>query len=374
MLESSTTLTDQAEPNAEQPPVDTRPGAVPVSPAVSAPKSDSPTNPAKPSPPAPSGKATPKERAPLPSPELGVQTGVSNSGKSKTGKWVFLVLGIVLVAGSGLYIQNNSGREPDPCEQALNKAASFMTGGDAASARNQTMMAMAACNGEAQTKARHMLAVADKAIAARAACERSVRQIGSMIVDRRLTSARNAIDQLGSTCVDGAVGSDLRGQINVGLASAASADAEARNFLAMGDLKSAREALDKVVASNREFSGLTALRQELQTALRTQERPPQPTVVSSSPSVSQSVPPVTKPHHVAPLPPVSPPAVNVQSEMAQGFLRDAEAALRQMKFDTAKTYVESALRVDPKNSQANVLSRRIRERELQYLNEETSIK
>ena len=60
--------------------------------------------------------------------------------------------------------------------------------------------------------------------------------------------------------------------------------------------------------------------------------------------------------------------------MAQGFLRDAEAALRQMKFDTAKTYVESALRVDPKNSQANVLSRRIRERELQYLNEETSIK
>lgn len=60
--------------------------------------------------------------------------------------------------------------------------------------------------------------------------------------------------------------------------------------------------------------------------------------------------------------------------MAKTFLLDAETAMNQFKFDAAKTFVESARRIDPNNPQAAKLSSRIKERELQYLNEETSIK
>ena len=64
----------------------------------------------------------------------------------------------------------------------------------------------------------------------------------------------------------------------------------------------------------------------------------------------------------------------MRNEMAQSFLRDAERAMADGRFDAAKTYVESARRIDPGNSQAATLARRIKERELQYLKEETSIK
>jgi hypothetical protein len=63
----------------------------------------------------------------------------------------------------------------------------------------------------------------------------------------------------------------------------------------------------------------------------------------------------------------------MRSEMAQSFLRDAERSLLEGKFDAAKTYLESARRVDPGNARIDNLSRRIRERERQVLQTETTI-
>ena len=63
----------------------------------------------------------------------------------------------------------------------------------------------------------------------------------------------------------------------------------------------------------------------------------------------------------------------MRSEMAQAFLRDAERSLLEGKFDAAKTYLESARRVDPGNARIDNLSRRIRERERQVLQTETTI-
>lgn len=62
------------------------------------------------------------------------------------------------------------------------------------------------------------------------------------------------------------------------------------------------------------------------------------------------------------------------SAMAVSFLRDAEMSLSKMKFDAAKTYVESARRIDPGNSQVPAMARRIREGELRYLQDETTLK
>jgi hypothetical protein len=68
------------------------------------------------------------------------------------------------------------------------------------------------------------------------------------------------------------------------------------------------------------------------------------------------------------------PHANSQADMAKAFLQDAENALSQRKFDVAKTYVESARRMDPNNLKVEALSRLIRERERQILQQETTIK
>ena len=105
--------------------------------------------------------------------------------------------------------------------------------------------------------------------------------------------------------------------------------------------------------------------------------------IEASAAIAQVAPPPAPEALPAPLP--SPPAASQraanmapaaagQSELAREFLRDAEQSLAQQKFDAAKTFVESARRVDPMNAQAAVLWRRIKDRELQYLKDETSIK
>jgi hypothetical protein len=83
----------------------------------------------------------------------------------------------------------------------------------------------------------------------------------------------------------------------------------------------------------------------------------------------------------APRAPTAPTASGTQdagaaqrTSMATMFLRDAEQALLQRKFDAAKTYVESARRADPNNPQLDSMMQQIRDRERQMLQEETTIR
>ena len=64
----------------------------------------------------------------------------------------------------------------------------------------------------------------------------------------------------------------------------------------------------------------------------------------------------------------------MEAQMAQGFLRDAEHALARGQFDAARTYIDSARRVDPYNKQADALAHTVRERERQVLQNETTIR
>lgn len=332
------------------------------------------------------------------SPPTPIAKDLDNDGGKRFGTKVASALGIVVLAIAAMYVARSNVQEPDACEEALTKAANMLAGGDAANARSQIIVGMASCNSNDQAKAREMLVVADKALAVQSACERSIRQISSAITDRRLLSARSSLDQLETACANSSLVRGLREQIDAGQASAVAAESEARAFIALGDLTSAADAVDKVASSNREFQGLPQLRKQMQESLRAQDATPQPpisespqaqaTEVSKAPLIVTSPAPLaahpqgpsTQPPKVAqqssmpsaPATPITPP-VSTQAEMAQGFLRDAETALRQMKFDAAKTYVEGALRVDPNNAKAAALARRIKEREVQYLNEETSI-
>ena len=190
-----------------------------------------------------------------------------------------------------------------------------------------------------------------------------------------MVSARNALDQLDNICTDTAAAKDLRQKVVENQTISAAIEAEVRSLLMQGDAKAAGAALERLTAQNREHPDLASLKTEILVAMK---------AIEASAAVAEVAPPPPAPEALpAPLP--SPPAASQraantapagagQSNLAREFLRDAEQSLAQQKFDAAKTFVESARRVDPMNAQAAVLWRRIKDRELQYLKEETSIK
>jgi hypothetical protein len=293
-----------------------------------------------------------------------------------------VALGLAALVGV-FYVIGKPSKKEDACDQALNQAAALLSGGDAAGARGQTVLAMASCSGEGRVKAGELQAAVDKAVAAQAKCERSFRRTGSQIAEHRLQSARSALDQLDTVCAESLQGKGLRSQIETGQAAATAAEAEMRKQLADGDLKAARAALDQISANNREHPDLATLRQELAAGVKVPDSatpmhaPAATAPASATPTPREVQREMQREQPQATLPAVAMPPMptpNPQVEMAQSFLRDAETAMNQLKFDAAKTYVESARRIDPGNAQAATLARRIKERELQYLKEETSIK
>jgi len=295
------------------------------------------------------------------------------------GKFALVV---VVLGGAAYFFIGKPAHKPDPCQDKLSQAASLLASGNAAGARSQSVLAMVSCSGEARSKAADLQAAADKALAKQVACERSLRQIGSLVMDRRLERARTQLDAQEIVCIESAQGKELRQKIDEGRTTATDAASQVRKYLAEGDLKSAREQLERLAASNREYGDLASLRQEVQSAAMSQENRPPVAEAATKPqhdaAPAQKLAPVTQSAQPAPNPvpptPAPQPAANAQAEMARVLLRDAENALRQLRFDAAKTFVESARRLDPQNPQAAALARLIKERELQYLSEETSIK
>ncbi len=220
--------------------------------------------------------------------------------------------------------------------------------------------------------------------------------MNGLVSDLRLHSARTALDALSPACQTSARGKDLRSQVEAKLQAAVATETEFRARLSLGNFQGARASLDELSGMDREHPGLAILRNELAATQRSvvtggspAEATAVPNVLSPVPAhapaptpsarATQSLPPVV----VAPRPPLppspsapaapSPAPANGQADMAQSFLRDAESALGQLKFDAAKTYVESARRLDPSNPQIPALARRIRERELEYTRKEMTI-
>ena len=258
------------------------------------------------------------------------------------------------------------GEMDDPCELALNQAAELVTSGDAEGGRTQAVFAVSACSGPAQARARDLLTIAEQAIAGRAACDRGLRQVKGFISERRLVSAKAAFDQLAGDCLQPSEKSVLLEQIQSGQNQAMAAELDARRFLASGNLDGANEAVEKMAAGNREHPGLSALRRDVQAALRSSR-------AAASQPATEASPARVDARTTAAQPTVS-TAANPMAQLVKTFLRDAEIALNQKRFDAAKTLVDSALRIEPQNAEAGALVQRIRAKELQYLKEETTIR
>jgi hypothetical protein len=277
------------------------------------------------------------------------------------------------------------------CDKTLAQAAERLAGSDVAGGKSLLVQALASCHGDGRQRAVELQGLADKAAVSAATCDRVFQRISGAIAGHRLGAARKIYEEVDPTCTTASHGKQLLEQLEREESLAASAAAAARKALDSGDASAAREAINLLASINRDEADIHALRERLDAMGNTPAA--QPTISSPTvpPAISvqthtpiQVIPPAglppaqspeAKPAPTAPSsPPAGPAQVNLQAEMAQGFIRDAERALAEMKFDAAKTYVASARKLDPGNPQAADLLRRISAREMQYLRDETTIK
>lgn len=269
-----------------------------------------------------------------------------------------VISAIVLLVASGAYYLTRPSKQEVACNASLTEASGQFTAGNIQGARNTTLQVLASCPGEIKERATALLAQIDKASVAKTGCDKLVRMGESQLSNRQLTSARSSLDQLDVSCAESAAVKTLTKRIAESQTISLAIEADLRSQIAQGNVKSARAAFDQLIAQNRENSELPKFREEIQALAKKSE------VVSPSPV------PAPPPQEISAAGRSNPG----QTDLAQAFLRDAEQALNQLKFDAARTYVESARRMDPNNAQAANLMRRIKDKELQYLRDETTIK
>ena len=346
------------------PPVAPKPPPVPVTPAP-APKA--PPKPAQPQP-----QAAPKPvPAPAPAPAVPVPP-------SPPRKWLRWVGGLAVLAFVVVYMNGKPGGKNDAaCNDAIDSGLKLVANGSLDGARQKLATAKNVCTGKSSAKADDLQAAIGKAGAASGSCQRGVRAIERAIDGHQLQSAASGIAALDADCAGAASVASLRKQLARQQAAAASVLVGVRQALDAKDAAAASNGIARLEAIDREALELRQLKADVQ-ALSAAPAAAAVTAPVSTPAVQEPAPVrAVERSALAERRPLETSPVDsgtaMRSEMAQAFLRDAERSLLEGKFDAAKTYLESARRVDPGNARIDNLSRRIRERERQVLQTETTI-
>lgn len=318
--------------------------------------------------------ATPTPAA-RPSPLPAATTAVTPRPPQRS--WGKILLGIVLVLGGLAYLGRKPAQDDSACTAAFDQGTKLIASGDLAGARMQSLQANALCTGSAKAKSETLQAALADADKAGNACSRGLNAIGSQLEDRQLNQARSNLDQLDSSCSATPAAGKLRQRLSQAQNEANGALQATRQALAGNDAAKASAALERLMALNSEAADVPHLSAELaklQSEVNAAEQPvatpvaamPQPTPVTAPAIAMPKMPDVHAPK--------IDPAASAKAEMAQSFLRDAETALSQRKFDAARTYLDSARRMDPGNPRLDSLAQQIRERERQMMQQETTIR
>ncbi|MBD8628332.1 hypothetical protein IFT64_15465 [Oxalobacteraceae sp. CFBP 8753] len=328
--------------------------------------------------PPPSAPATPSrpaaDRTPIP-------PATRKGGK---GKWIAGGIALLLVV---LYNVGSSDKpviEENACESAFDLGTQAVTSGDLAAARTQALRASAECGDKERPKVNTLQRAIAAAEKTDNACQRNFRAIDGLLQDSRPGRARAGLNELTAACSNKPEAEALRTRLEATQESIKGALADVRSALDARDQAQARAALAKLTGLNRDEPSLNQLKWEVDAldaaaAAAAQPAPPAEVFMPGAAPVQRAPSQVQEP--VAPRAPTAPSGSGTQdggaaqrTSMATMFLRDAEQALLQRKFDAAKTYVESARRADPNNPQLDSMMQQIRDRERQMLQEETTIR
>ncbi len=366
---------------AVRPPLPPVPAPMPVAPPVA------PKPPPVPVTPAPAPKAPPKPAQPQPQPQpqaapkpvpAAAPAPAAAVPPSPPRKWLRWVGGLAVLAFVVVYMNGKPGGKNDTaCNDAIDSGLKLVANGSLDGARQKLATAKNVCTGKSSAKADDLQAAIGKAGAASGSCQRGVRAIERAIDGHQLQSAASGIAALDVDCAGAASVASLRKQLARQQAAAASVLVGVRQALDGKDAAAARNGIARLEAIDREALELPQLKADVQ-ALSAAPAAAAVTAPVSTPAVQEPAPVrAVERSAVAERRPLETSPVDsgaaMRSEMAQSFLRDAERSLLEGKFDAAKTYLESARRVDPGNARIDNLSRRIRERERQVLQTETTI-
>ncbi len=301
-----------------------------------------------------------------------------------------LIIAVVLLClAAAMFMRKPAQTEAAACAQVYEAGKRALAGGDEAAARTQLELAGAACgadSAEARDLGARIEAVSKEAHAA-AACDTQLAGIGARLDENDLAAARKGLDGLDRDCAAGAGVKPLKSRLARQSRAASEASERAGQLLGQEDGAGASQAIDRLEQADRSHPDLARLRAEVQRLgerASAVELPAAPDLPDEPAPAPASVP-RARSAMPAPAQPAMPsaPSVHVQAaqmqaqmeaQMAQGFLRDAERALARGQFDAARTYIDSARRVDPSNKQADALAQTVRERERQVLQNETTIR
>lgn len=271
------------------------------------------------------------------------------------------------------------GKNESACNDAIDSGLQLVANGSLDGARQKLATAKNVCTGKSSAKADDLQVAIGKAGAASGSCQRGVRGIERNIDGHQLQSAARGIAALDADCAGAASVDSLRKQLARQQAAAASVLVGVRQALDGKDATAARNGIARLEAIDREALELPQLKADVQALSAPAEPAPAPVETAPARAVPAEPAPARAVERSAVAerrPPETSPVDSgaaMRNEMAQSFLRDAERSLLEGKFDAAKTYLESARRVDPGNARIDNLSRRIRERERQVLQTETTI-
>ncbi|UOD27444.1 hypothetical protein INH39_18115 [Massilia violaceinigra] len=302
--------------------------------------------------------------------------------KGGFGKWVVLA---VIAAGLFLYFKNKPDQNEVACNAAFDAGNKALLAKDMAGARSQALLANGSCTGDLRNKAQSLQTALESAESASSGCLRSFRTIDSHLDDHKLASAREALNRLSSRCSAEPDAAQARGKLTAAVVATQAAQAILREALDANDVAAAKTAYARLLGLNRENPDLASLKKELAQSVAAAAEAAVAPAVAAAPEPAPARPAAPAPVRVqetarpsSPPPPSRKPETDsgaaVKAEMAGSFLREAETALSQKKFDAAKTYVESARRMDPNNPRLDSMLQRINDREHQVLQQESTLR
>ena len=353
-------------------------------------------------------------------------------GKPKFKLGWFKVL--LILIGLLVILSRCGGGSPEDkkaCLTALGQGNKLLARGDVAGAGIQSANANAYCRGDTRAKAEELQTAVAKAENSGTACSRALKTIDGLLDNHQLDSARSRLDKLDKKCAADAGAKKLRQRLSTAQGAANSATDAVRRTLNQRDAGAAAKALDRLNGLNRDSADLPGLRAMLaslqaEQAAAAAAPPPEPARVAAqvkapaqvqspgqaqaqtpasaqvsaplqtsaatrattpaltrattpAPQVTSTTPQIATPAastlaRSQPAPAVRQEVHNAKAEMAVSFIQDAETALSQSRFDAARTYLDSARRMDPNSPRLDTVSRQIRDRERQMMQQETTIR
>jgi hypothetical protein len=289
-----------------------------------------------------------------------------------------IVLGAFAVVVVLALIGRGANKQEMACNQQVDAGTKLVQSGDLTGAAAQSKLASASCTGNLEARAIELQTLVSTAEATRTQCAHAYDAVTSRLRDGRLSAAVSGLNQLPLACAGTQDANQIREQVEQASTAADTAEQQVRTAIAAGDTVSAKAAVDELARLDRFRQVLPSLRAQIAAipasapAVTTTEQTTAPATAAQPPVVQAPVmqAPVPQPVRAA----AAPPAANGDAGAAQQFLGDAQTALAQGRFDAAKTYLDSARRLDPANPRIDALARVVRDRERQVLEDETTIK